>query len=267
MKQTLKRALQKNFPGLVSMSKDMRGALRAQYHRLGSAGKPAFTCPICNYTGPFLSHDNSSYPILFTQCPRCGLYERHRLQYLVMKELAKRHDFARMSILHFAPEMHFERFFTGLFAEHRTADIGAAGVDFTVDIRGLPFADASYDVVFASHVLEHVDKDQLAFAEIIRILKPGGFAILPVPVVSPHTIEYPQENPHEFGHVRAIGIDYFDRYRKAFTKVEVWKSADFDASYQLYTYEDRSIFPTPGSPLRVPMPGEKHPDYVPVCYK
>lgn len=267
MKQSLKHALRSNFPKLVPIAKDMRGMLRAGYCKLAPGGKPRFSCPICRYSGPFLDHESKLYPILHTQCPRCGLYERHRLQYLVMQKLSQQHDFSRMSILHFAPELHFERFFSGLFARHQTADIAAEGVDFRVDIRKLPFADGSYDVIFASHVLEHVSSDELAFAEIKRVLAPNGIAILPVPVVSPYTIEYPEPNPKEFGHVRAIGADYFDRYARMFSKVDLWKSTDFDEMNQLYTYEDRSIFPTTNSPLRVPMPGEKHPDYVPVCYK
>jgi hypothetical protein len=85
--------------------------------------------------------------------------------------------------------------------------------------------------------------------------------------VSPYTIEYPEPNPFEFGHVRAIGADYFKRYEEVFSKVEVFTSSDFAETNQLYTYEDRSIFPTSESTLRVPMAGERHPDYVPVCYK
>jgi SAM-dependent methyltransferase len=267
MKQQLKRAFQKSLPGLVPFARDVQGMLRAHAAKKNPDGRPTFNCPICSYTGPFLDHENKEYPILQTQCPRCGLYERHRLQYLVIKLLATRIDFKKMSILHFAPEMHFERFFNGLFAKHHTADIFAAGVDFTVDIRKLPFADGSYDVIFASHVLEHVDRDADALAEIKRVLSPKGIAILPVPVVSPHTIEYPEPNAHEFGHVRAIGVDYFDRYRKVFAQVEVFSSTDFDASHQLYVYEDRANVPNDKSPHRVPMAGEKHPDYVPVCFK
>jgi SAM-dependent methyltransferase len=267
MKHILKRVVRDHFPGLVPIAKDMQGILRATYTKISANGQPAFDCPICRYHGPFRSHSAAHYPIRFTECPRCGLYERHRLQYLTLKELGKRHDLSKMSILHFAPEMHFERFFSGLFAKHETADISAPGVDYHVDIRKLPFADGSYDVIFASHVLEHVTNDHLALAEIKRVLSPNGFAILPVPVVSETTIEYPEENKFEFGHVRAIGADYFQRYEKVFARVEVWKSADFPENNQLYTYEDRSIFPTQQSPLRKPMAGERHPDYVPVCYK
>jgi hypothetical protein len=266
MKQTIKSAIHSSFPRLVPLARDVRGILRSGYLKLSSSG-PAFHCPVCEYAGPFLDHESKVYPILHTQCPRCELYERHRLQFLVFKQLEKRHDFSRMSILHFAPEMHFERYFNSRFARHQTADIAAAGVDFRVDIRELPFADGSYDVIFASHVLEHVDKDHVALQEIRRVLSTNGIAILPVPVVSPRTIEYPVPNRYEFGHVRAVGVDYFKRYEAVFTRVEVYGSADFDARHQLYTYEDRSIFPTEKSPLREPMPGEKHADYVPVCFK
>jgi SAM-dependent methyltransferase len=49
------------------------------------------------------------------------------------------------------------------------------------DICALPFPDASFDVVFATDVIEHVDDDHLAAQEICRVLKPGGNAIITVP--------------------------------------------------------------------------------------
>jgi SAM-dependent methyltransferase len=48
-----------------------------------------------------------------------------------------------------------------------------------------PYADASFDLVAASHVLEHlVDRDH-ALGEIDRVLKPGGLLFLAVPVKLP----------------------------------------------------------------------------------
>jgi len=38
----------------------------------------------------------------------------------------------------------------------------------------LPFADASYDVVFCCDVLEHVEKPAIVIAEVSRVLKPNG---------------------------------------------------------------------------------------------
>jgi SAM-dependent methyltransferase len=38
----------------------------------------------------------------------------------------------------------------------------------------LPFADNTFDFVFSDQVLEHVQDHRLAFAEIARVMKPGG---------------------------------------------------------------------------------------------
>ncbi len=51
---------------------------------------------------------------------------------------------------------------------------GAVGED-------LPFADASFDVVFSNDVLEHVHDDKRSAREIVRVLKPGGRAVIYVP--------------------------------------------------------------------------------------
>jgi SAM-dependent methyltransferase len=129
----------------------------------------------------------------------------------------------------------------------------------------LPFANGSYDVVYASHVLEHIKDDALAIAEIRRILRPNGIAILPVPIVGGRTVEYDEPNSAEHGHVRAPGLDYYDRYRKVFSEVKVFSSEEFDPGYQVFVYEDRSHWPTPEMPLRLPSDGVRHADFVPVC--
>ena len=42
------------------------------------------------------------------------------------------------------------------------------------DVQDLPFADESFDAVFAHHMLYHVEDRPKAFAEIRRVLAPGG---------------------------------------------------------------------------------------------
>lgn len=42
----------------------------------------------------------------------------------------------------------------------------------------LPFATASFDVVFSNEVIEHVVDDQLAAEEMVRVLKPNGRLLL-----------------------------------------------------------------------------------------
>ena len=46
------------------------------------------------------------------------------------------------------------------------------------DILSMPFADGSFDVVMAAHVIEHLPDPQLALKEMVRVLKPGGMLFL-----------------------------------------------------------------------------------------
>ena len=48
-----------------------------------------------------------------------------------------------------------------------------------------------FDVIYCSHVLEHVDDDRKAINELYRILKHGGWAAIMVPITAPSTIEDP----------------------------------------------------------------------------
>ena len=49
------------------------------------------------------------------------------------------------------------------------------------DIRELPFADGSFDVVYTMGTIEHIDEYPQSLREIHRVLRPGGRAIVGVP--------------------------------------------------------------------------------------
>jgi SAM-dependent methyltransferase len=49
------------------------------------------------------------------------------------------------------------------------------------DACGLPFPDQTFDLIFATDVIEHVDDDFSALRELRRVLKPGGYLLLTVP--------------------------------------------------------------------------------------
>jgi len=234
--------------------------------RVLNRGKESFVCPICEYEGPFADFHSFAGARKHAVCPKCGSLERHRLQYLVVTGALRGVSPGEMKMLHFAPEKYLRPLFSARFGTYETADLYMKDMDHKVDIRCLPFANGTYDFVFASHVLEHIADDEKAIREIRRIMRPNGIAILPVPVVCDKTIEYPEANPHEAGHVRAPGLDYYEKYKLYFNKVEIHASGSLPAKYQLFTYEDRSVWPTANCPLRPPMQGEKHSDFVPVCY-
>ena len=56
------------------------------------------------------------------------------------------------------------------------------------DLTRLPFADATFDVVIASEVLEHVADDTAAVAELARVVRPGGRLGVTVPRAVPERI-------------------------------------------------------------------------------
>ena len=49
------------------------------------------------------------------------------------------------------------------------------------DVTAMPFADESFALVIASDIIEHVDDDARALAEIARVLRPGGTVLITVP--------------------------------------------------------------------------------------
>lgn len=49
------------------------------------------------------------------------------------------------------------------------------------DVRDLPFRDGSFDAIYSMGTIEHFAETERAVAEIIRVLKPGGVAIVGVP--------------------------------------------------------------------------------------
>jgi len=58
---------------------------------------------------------------------------------------------------------------------------GRSGHVTQSDIRWLPFADGSFDHVYTMGTIEHIAEYEDAIAEIRRVLKPGGSALIGVP--------------------------------------------------------------------------------------
>lgn len=101
-----------------------------------------------------------------------------------------------------------------------------------MDIHEMPFDDQTFDVVFCNHVMEHVADDRKAMKEILRVMKPGGWSIIQIPIFNPRpevTLEDPsitdsKERERLFGqddHVRLYGFDYPDRLKEAGFEVSI----------------------------------------------
>ena len=88
--------------------------------------------------------------------------------------------------------------------------------------ENIPFDNNTFDVVTCFDVLEHVQNPQVAMEGILRVLKPGGFAVISVPanqwMYGPHD----KEN----GHVRRFSKKEFESIVNP--RFEIMKSTYFN---------------------------------------
>ena len=190
--------------------------------------KHKYICPICNYKGPFMDKNNRHR----AKCPKCGELERARMAMLVANEIYDDHKASQTDVLHISPENFLRKIFKKKYKSYISSDLYRKDVDHQFDIEEIPYPDNSFDLVFASHVLEYVKNDKKAINEIKRVLRPGGLAFLPVPMLHDKTIDF-KERPPNKRIIRETGVDYFDRYREVFTEVKVYDPSSFDEKFNL----------------------------------
>ena len=128
-------------------------------------------------------------------CANCGASDRERLYALwIEQEIQKGRFFEHAHMIHFAPEpaLSGKLKHMGVF-DYKTADLHMGGVDYNVDMMDLPFDNDHFDFFICSHVLEHVERDDLAIRELYRVTKPGGAGILMAPIIVglKKTVEHP----------------------------------------------------------------------------
>lgn len=200
-----------------------------------------YYCPVCNSHTRHQKTLGFDFPVIVEKnivgagvraalCPVCHSSDRIRLLYLFLRQ--KTNFFKDpLSLLHFAPEPSLQLIIEGQKnIQYLTADLYQENVMEKIDITSIPYPDHSFDVILCNHVLEHIPDDRKAMKELYRVLKPGGWAILQVPVSNTleTTFEDPgitSENDRErvFGqrdHVRIYGKDYVDRLNQTGFMVE-----------------------------------------------
>ncbi len=92
--------------------------------------------------------------------------------------------------------------------------LGATATTVRGDLLSLPFPDSSFDAVIAAEVLEHIPADELAMAEIARVLAPGGRLAVTVPRWWPERICWALSDSYHNvagGHVRIYRGDELEQ--------------------------------------------------------
>jgi SAM-dependent methyltransferase len=191
-------------------------------------------CPVCGKSSRRF-RQFGTVPREDAQCVHCGALERNRLLWLFLQRKTDLFDGRPKKMLHVAPESCFElRFKDRLGGDYLTADLFSPRAMVKMDITDIQYANESFDVIYCSHVLEHVLDDKQAMREFFRVLKKNGWAILLVPIFSEITFEdpsiiKPKERLKFYGHedhVRLYGLDYADRLRESGFTVEITQICD-----------------------------------------
>jgi predicted SAM-dependent methyltransferase len=165
-------------------------------------------------------------------CPRCYSSDRERLIYLYLKNKTKLF-YENLKVLHVAPEKNLQKVLkVRANIDYLSADFDSPLSMVKMDIAEIPYEDNSFDVIICNHVLEHIPKDRQAMSELYRVLKPGGWSILQVPIslsldrtYEDPTVTASDEREKKFGqsdHVRIYAKDYKDRLESVGFTVEVY---------------------------------------------
>ena len=225
-----------NYERLVKENKKLNKDLK-EYKK----AYPPKECPICGYKGI----DFKPYPQIIhkeVECPNCRSHERHRALWLYFQE--NKHLLKKdAKFLHFAPEPQFYELFENSGMEYHRADTSKENwrIDEIIDVQDIPYEDNYFDLIYCSHILEHVPDDRKAMRELYRVLKPGGTALILVPINGiafelPYdenkTLEDEKINTDElrekyygqFDHLRLYGKDFKERLIESGFKI---KSDDY----------------------------------------
>lgn len=192
-------------------------------------------CPICERASLyFLTSGRQSRTD--ARCQYCYTAERHRLLWQFLAQKAALFP-PRPKVLHVGPGdiPYLVSKMKDLWgAEYVTSGLDQDWVMVKTDATSMAFADEVFDLVYCSHVLEHVEEDWRAMREVRRVLRVGGHAIFQVPITAATTVEDPAVDGHQErleafgdpGHVRRYGPDFAVRLRAEGFLVETYHVED-----------------------------------------
>ena len=198
-----------------------------------------FQCSCCGWKLRAFTKGGGSYIIRSKgYCPRCNSKARHRRIWLFLKFQTNLFS-DQQTLLHISPKYCLSR---QLKKRNNINYIGAdinpqVNINLNLDLTATPFKINSFDSVICIHVLEHIDNDTVAIQEIYRILKPGGWAVISVPIqLDQRTYEDPSINTPdgrkkaygESGHYRIYGYDLLTKFETCGFQVQLDKATKVD---------------------------------------
>jgi SAM-dependent methyltransferase len=196
--------------------------LRSRVASFGSGRE----CNLCGWQGrQFLTAGQGVKRRPDALCPRCRSVERHRLAHVLLRETIT----TGQRTLHVAPEPSVTGWLRAVSTEYLSIDLDGRHAHRAMDLTRLELADATFSLVYCSHVLEHIPDDAAAIREMRRVLQPGGLAVVQVPVRGEVTdedlrITDPEERERRFDqrdHVRVYGLDIAGRLASGGFAVEI----------------------------------------------
>ena len=191
------------------------------------------TCPVCGKSyRKFLSYGSSVAHRENVLCPYDLTLERHRAIWLYLNRKTDFFTKPDLTMMHIAPEQCFlDKFKKQENLKYTTGDLVSPIADLHFDLHDIPLEDNQYEVIFCNHVMEHVKNDLQCMKELYRIMKPGGWGIMQVPIDASRNETYedwsitsPEEREKHFwqkDHVRLYGLNYPNRLEEAGFRVDV----------------------------------------------
>lgn len=151
-------------------------------------------------------------------CNNCRSLERHRCFKTLLDSL-KNPLWAKQKVIQFSPEPALERIEDWFGSIERSI----YGLENSIDLTSVDREDNTYDMAVCIHVLEHIENDDKALQELVRIVKPGGivFLMVPAPTQLKQTMDwgYPDENRH--GHYRIYGRNFIDKLNEVIVNSKI----------------------------------------------
>ncbi len=181
-------------------------------------------------------------------CPFCRSNDRERHLFLYFDRLKLWQTLEDASVLHCAPEENLSgRIKACKPRNYLMVDLYPKNSEIQrVDIMDMPFSSESFDFVICNHVLEHVADDRQALAEIYRVMKPGGRAVIQTPFSTTllRTFEDPGITTEQLrlkvygqeDHVRLYGKDLPEKLQAAGLRLRLCAHPEVATDSEAYRY-------------------------------